>query len=273
MQQRTIERDVQFSGMGLHSGQGSTIGFKSAGVGEGITFVRTDLPGNPKVQAQLRNFSSLERGTNLESQGFKILSVEHVLGALYGLGIDNVLIELWGVEPPAGDGSALPYTKVLKEAKVVEQGSPKKFIKIDQPLWVAYPEKQIMALPLDHFKATFVLDFPGTIVGCQMAVFEEGINEFDKDVAPARTFGFLSEVESLWSKNLALGGSLENAIIIKEDGYATTLRFENELARHKILDLMGDLALMGQPLKAHVVALKAGHELNLQLAKQILKEV
>ncbi len=299
--QRTIKSKISYSGIGLHTGNKTIITFKPAPVNHGITFVRTDLPNSPEVPATIDNVVDLNRGTTLGTGNAKVHTVEHVLSALAGLQLDNVIIELDNNEPPVGDGSVMPFVKVLMKAGVEEQNAPRNYLEIDTPLFYSEPDKGIdlIVLPSDDLRITFMVDYRNPALGTQYTSLVSLEKEFVNEFAAARTFCFLHEVEMLKSQGLIKGGSLENAIVIcdnnmkadelqrlkklfnlKEEVFVgktgilndIPLRFPNEPVRHKALDLIGDLYLLGVPLKAHVLAARSGHAANVALVKKIKQE-
>ena len=254
-----------FSGVGLHSGADASVCLRPAPPGAGLVF--RDGASGQEIPALAANVSDTSRCTRLSFGGVEVQTVEHVLSALAGLGVDDAVIETTGGELPAGDGSAAAFAALIREAGVREQ--PEGIVSpllLTQPVTVSQGDATLIALPSDRFQATVVLDYPRhAYLGTLAAVFDLG--DYGHDIAPARTFGFLSEIEALRAHGLGLGASRENAIVLGEDAYETPLRFPNELARHKLLDLIGDLALMGRPLLAHVFALKPSHTLNARLAR------
>ncbi|MCX6149211.1 MAG: bifunctional UDP-3-O-[3-hydroxymyristoyl] N-acetylglucosamine deacetylase/3-hydroxyacyl-ACP dehydratase [Ignavibacteriales bacterium] len=298
--QRTIVNPVSISGVGLHTGTSCTMTFKPAAENYGIRFVRTDLGGNPEIPAIADNVVDISRGTTLAIGEAKVYTVEHVLAAVAGLQIDNIIIELDGIEPPVGDGSALPYVNILLEAGFRQQEAPKDYLVIDETVQYHSDEGQvdIVALPLDGFRVTAMVDYQNPSLGSQHSGLFDLEKEFVTEFAPARTFSFLSEIEMLADRGLIKGGNLDNAVVIidktvDEDeanmlkqklgldfeiyigttGYLNnkTLRFRNEPVRHKLLDMLGDLALIGAPIKAQILAARPGHRSNVEFAKQIRK--
>jgi len=265
MLQHTIKKQISISGIGLHSGKNVHVTFKPGGVGSGIEFVRTDLPGHPGIKANLRNVSSTVRGTNLG----EVHTVEHILSALHALSITNLYVELDGPEPPSLDGSSKLYCDLIMKSGISAQGSNAKSIKIKEPVIVMESGKCLVALPSDRFLVSFMINYPVDFIGTQFCEFELSGKKYLSEIAPARTYGFISEVEALKKRGLALGASPECAVAIGKDGYLTKLRFEDELVRHKILDLIGDLALLQAEIKAHIVCIRSGHDMNIKLAKKI----
>ncbi|KXK56720.1 MAG: bifunctional UDP-3-O-[3-hydroxymyristoyl] N-acetylglucosamine deacetylase/3-hydroxyacyl-ACP dehydratase [Chlorobi bacterium] len=296
--QHTIASPVSFSGVGLHTGNPSTITFRPAPENHGFRFLRTDLPDAPEVPADVDLVTDVSRGTTLSRDGVSIHTVEHVLAALTGLEIDNCSIELSNNEPPVGDGSAMPFTEVLMQAGIVDQQTPRNFIVVDSIVKYANEAKgvEITALPNQNFQMTVMIDYRNPALGRQHSGLLNLESEFVKEVAPARTFCFLTEVEWLRSEGLIKGGRLDNAIVIVDkdvdqseinemshrlgiDGSVVlgstgvlnngSMRFVNEPARHKLLDLLGDLALAGAPVKAHILAARPGHASNIEFARKI----
>jgi len=269
--QKTIEKSVSYRGVGLHLGRSVKVTLEPASPDQGIVFVREDLPGSPSVKATASNVVDNDRGTTIGEGKVKITTVEHILAALSGVGVDNVTIRMDGQEFPAGDGSALPWVRLIQSAGVVSQGMPKKFFQVKKPFWMQDNGRELVVLPYDGFKITYVVDFPQSPLKSQFAEFVINRDVFINEIAPSRTFGFMREVEYLKEKGLIQGGSLENAVVIDDKGVVNKegLRFPNEPVRHKILDLIGDLYLLGRPLKAHVMAIKAGHLFNVRLAKKL----
>lgn len=296
--QRTIAKPVSLSGMGLHTGTSCTMTFQPAPANYGIRFVRTDLGGNPEIPANADYVIDISRGTTLGLGAAKVHTVEHVLAAIVGLQIDNIIIELDGIEPPIGDGSALPYVDKLIEAGFVTQDEPKDYLVIDQTVMHHNEEEQvdIVALPLNSYRITVMVDYQNPALGSQHTGMFDLEKEFVTEFAPARTFCFLSEVEMLIDKGLIQGGNIDNAVVIVDheidevglnrlkeklnlhedlsvthEGFLSNnkLRFKNEPVRHKLLDIIGDLALIGAPIKAQILAARPGHKANVEFAKKI----
>lgn len=299
-QQRTIAKAVSMEGTGLHTGTTCTMTFKPAPENFGIRFVRTDLGGNPEIPAIADNVIDVSRGTTIGIGDAKVHTVEHVLAAIVGLQIDNIIIELNGIEPPIGDGSALPYVQVLQQAGFVQQEAPKDYLIIDEAVTYQNQDKQIdiVALPLDRYRISVMVDYQNPALGSQHTGMFDLEEEFVREFAPARTFCFLSEVEMLAEQGLIKGGDLDNAVVIVDHKLAQDelnklankigvtenivigdngilnnkeVRFKNEPVRHKLLDLLGDLALIGAPIKAQILAARPGHKANVEFAKMIRK--
>ena len=298
--QRTIEKDVSISGLGLHTGTSCTMTFKPAPENYGIRFIRTDLGDNPEIPATADYVVDVSRGTTIGIGEAKVHTIEHVLAAIIGLQIDNLKIELNGIEPPVGDGSAMPYVEKLQESGFVIQKEPKDYLIIDETVMYHNEEEQvdIVALPLDGYRLTVMVDYMNPALGSQHTGLFDVDKEFVAEFAPARTFCFLSEVEALADQGLIKGGNLENAVVIVDhdidekgvkelkeklgltedisigkNGFLNekSLRFKNEPVRHKLLDMLGDLALIGAPIKAQILAARPGHKANVEFAKKIRK--
>ncbi len=262
MKRKTIADEISLSGLGLHTGKTSTIEFRPADKGSGIYFIHE----GKKIEAHPKNVSSTIRGTNL----LTISTVEHVLSAVYGLKISDLEIFLDGDEPPAMDGSAKPFVEALITAGEKFYDEEQKDIEIKTHIKIESKDSYIEIIPFNHLAIDVVIDYSHTIAGIVRASFDEKENDYALDIAPARTFGLLEEVEDLKKNGLAKGASFDNAIAITKDGYSSPLRFENELARHKILDIIGDISLIGCQLKGKITSYKAGHKLNIELARRIL---
>lgn len=299
-QQRTIKKPVSISGTGLHTGTQCKVTFKPAPENHGITFVRVDLGGRPEIPALCDYVVDVSRGTTLGIGEAKVYTVEHVLAAVVGLQIDNLIIEIDGIEPPVGDGSAMPFVEVLLEAGFEQQDEPKDYLIIDQEVVFHDEERQvdIVALPLDGYRLTVMVDYQNPALGSQHTGLFDLEKEFVKEFAPTRTFCFLSEVQELSEQGLIKGGDIDNAIVIvdkhmtddelaglrKKTGISTRINlgdngilnnkdllFKNEPARHKLLDMLGDLALIGAPIKAQILAARPGHKANVEFAKEVRK--
>ncbi len=298
--QKTIKNSVSVKGSGLHTGQEGTLTFHPAHENHGIKFKRIDMDGQPVIEANIDHVISTDRGTTIGNNGAKVFTIEHVLAALTGLGIDNVLIELDMEEIPIKDGSAKHFVKALQEAGIIEQNAEKNYIVIKEPISFEIPEKKVKILlePSDHFSACIVINFETSVLGEQVARLQK-MEDFPEEIAPCRTFVFLHELEFLLNNNLIKGGDLNNAIVfinrsvtqeeldrladlfnkpkvkVKPEGILNNLDlyFENEPARHKLLDVIGDLALLGRPIKGHVTAYRPGHHTNTEFAKIVKKQL
>ena len=269
-EQRTLKRQISCAGIGLHSGQKVTLTLKPAAADTGIRFRRTDL--GVEIPASVGEVSSVQHATVLGKSGATVETVEHLLAALVSVGIDNVVVELDHNEVPIMDGSSAPFLYLIHEAGVKRLTAPRKFMKILRPVQIANGDKRIAIYPSDHFKVSYTISFDHPLLRHQSRTERITEHSFAESIAPARTFGFLKEVELLRQNGLALGGSLENAIVIGDAGVLNALRFDDEFVRHKILDAVGDLALVGHPIVGHVVAHRAGHALHTALAARLLEE-
>lgn len=267
--QTTVASRITYTGTGLHSGRDVTIALNPAPAGSGIVFVRTDLAGRPSVSALVANVTNTMRATTLEQGEAKVFTVEHLLAAFSAMDIDNCLVEISAAEPPVADGSSLPFVTLIRSAGIAEQQEPRRPpIVINEAIAVRYPDKFIAILPYEGFRITFTSTNPHPLLGVQFGDYEITPEVFVRELAPARTIGFMHEIELLKAQGLALGGSLDNAIVYDNEKCLTPLRFPDELVRHKILDVIGDLALAGR-IQGHVIAVKSSHALNTALAKEI----
>ncbi len=270
--QRTLKKSVSCIGIGLHSGQKVHMAMHPGPEDAGITFVRTDISGNPVIKACLENVVHTKRATTLGFDGITISTVEHLLSALAGLGVDNVQIEVNSSEIPIMDGSAAPFVFLIKTAGLKRQNRPKNFYFIHRPIMVKDQDKFISIEPASKLIIDYSIDFNHPMLQSQTYQVSLSRSVFEKEISRARTFGFLNEVEYLKKNGLARGGSLDNAIVIdrfrvlNEGG----LRYENEFVRHKILDLIGDISLLGSPVIGHFKAYKSGHTLNHSLLTKII---
>lgn len=270
LHEATLARPVEVAGVALHSGARVRLEVRPAPPGHGLRFVRTDLPGRPEIPATLAAVHRTSFCTALSGgPGVEVGTVEHLLAAARGLGLTDA--ELWvdGPEIPMGDGSAAAFADLLAGGGLVPHGAEVPLLTLPRPVAVTHGEASLVALPAEHRRFTYVFAHPA--VGVELAEFIPGQDDFRTDLAPARTIGFLADIERLRAQGLALGGSVECAVVIGDDGYAGPLRFPNEAARHKLLDLFGDLSLI-PPVKAHFLGLRSGHAMNAALAKAVLVE-
>lgn len=267
--QKTIRREVACTGIGLHCGRRVDLRLLPAPAGTGIRFRRTDLDGQ-EIPVGIDNLHQTAYATQLVAGEASINTVEHVLSAAAGLGIDNLIVETSGAEVPIMDGSAAPFVYLLHEAGVRRLQAPRRFVKVTEPMRVDAGDKFIAVYPAERLKISYTIDFDHPLIGVQRETFAVSPRAFTEQIAPARTFGFLREVELMRSQGLALGGSMENAIVVGENSILNPhLRFPDEFVRHKILDAIGDLTLLGYPLLGHVVAYRAGHGLHAALVDKI----
>jgi UDP-3-O-[3-hydroxymyristoyl] N-acetylglucosamine deacetylase / 3-hydroxyacyl-[acyl-carrier-protein] dehydratase len=296
--QHTIKAPVTVSGIGLHTGVMANMTFLPAPINHGYKFQRIDLPGQPLVNADVDNVVDLSRGTTIEQNGARVNTVEHTLAALVGLEIDNVLIQLDGPEPPIMDGSSIEFVNSLQAVGLEEQNALRNYFEIPEGIFYKDSEREVemAALPLNDYRVTVMVDYQSPVLGSQHASITN-INQFPTEIASCRTFCFLHELETLYKQNLIKGGDLNNAIVVvdrvvsedelselatllrkpkvavKKEGILNNvdLRYKNEPARHKLLDLIGDLALVGRPLKGQIMAARPGHAANVAFAKKIKK--
>jgi len=270
--QRTLRRTVSCTGIGLHSGNKVTLSLKPAPADYGIRFQRSDL-GGLEIPATVTHLGGIQYQTGLTREAVSVETVEHLLAALTALGIDNAIVELNHPEVPIMDGSAAPFVHlILNEAGVKKLQSPRRYLKVLRPIALTHGDKRIALYPAEHLKVTYSISFDHPLLRHQTRTMKISEESFVEDIAPARTFGFLKEVEMLRQRGLALGGSLDNAVVLGETGALNPLRFEDEFVRHKILDAIGDLTLVGHPVIGHLVAHRGGHALHTAFAAKILEE-
>ncbi len=270
--QRTIAEPIAFSGIGLHTGNLTTVTFRPAAPDSGVTFFRTDMPGRPSIRAEIDQVVDVSRGTTIGNGEIRVHTVEHVLAAIVGMGIDNLDIDVDANETPVGDGSSLPFMTVLKKAGIVEQDRERKYIKIEEPVYYRNGDVTLSVLPADELRVTMTIAFDHVAVGTQYASFTITPETFESEIASARTFCFLREVKMLQDQGLIRGGTLENAVVIGDESILNDdLRFPDEFVRHKVLDLLGDLFLLGRPIKGHIVAVKSGHAMHVKFTQLIKK--
>lgn len=293
----TIAREVSYTGIGLHTGEVSTIRFKPAGKDEGIVFVRVDLPGKPEIPAIIEHVVDISRGTTIGLNGATVGTIEHVLSAVKGMNLDNVRIEIDGPEAPVADGSALVFVNLLKEAGFVQQDSERVYFELDSAISFSSPEENVdvVIVPSNELKVTFMIDYKHPYLGTQYT-WLPSLDVYEDDFAGARTFCFIKEILYLKEKGLIKGGSLDNALVIGEPNMSqeelqhlkdvldyheditvseegilnnNRLRYYNEFVRHKVVDLLGDIALLGVPIKGHILAARSGHKTNVELVKKL----
>jgi UDP-3-O-[3-hydroxymyristoyl] N-acetylglucosamine deacetylase/3-hydroxyacyl-[acyl-carrier-protein] dehydratase len=298
--QRTLAKEISLTGKGLHTGINVTITFKPAPANHGYKFCRVDLPDSPIIDALAENVTETSRGTTLVQNNASVQTIEHVLAALYGLKVDNALIEINGPEAPIMGGSSLKFVEAIKEAGVVEQKENRNYFVVKQKIIYSNEEQGVdmIVYPDDHFSINVLIDYNSRILGNQYAILDS-VDDFEKEIARCRTFVFFHELEPLFKMGLIKGGDLDNAVVILEKEVEqeeieriaklfnrpgitthssgilnnTKLHFPNEPARHKLLDIMGDLALVGKPIKGKVVATRPGHFANTRLAKIMRQEM
>jgi len=272
-EQRTIKKAVEIEGVGLQTGAHVKVRCKQSPADSGINFIRVDLPNKPLLNIQALDLEALsvkERRTTLGLGPFEVQTVEHLLAALSGLGIDNIAIEVDNAELPGLDGSARDYTRELSGAGFLGQGVPAKECAVDAPVWCADQDATLIALPYDGFKVSYMMSYSNKALGDQYYSAVVTPEIFAKEIAPARTFCLEEEAVELLKRGLGKGANYDNTLVMGKAGpIKNTVRFPNEPVRHKVLDLIGDLYLLGAGLKAHVVAIKSGHRLNMELVKRL----
>jgi len=272
--QRTLKHEIKFSGIGLHIGKKVNLTLKPALPNTGIVFHRIDVPHAEPTRAILANVTDGKLATTIGNNGTGINTVEHLLAAFAGLGIDNVLVELDAPEIPILDGSAVQFVDLLKSARVKDQDELKKFVVIKKPIKVRCEDKYIEACPSEHLIIDGIIDFDHPMIGTQSFTLDFSYKNFVQEICSARTFCLLEDIETLRSNGYAQGGSLENAVVIDKNGVLNKdgLRFSDELVRHKILDFIGDLSLLGHPIIGHIKTYKAGHFLNHRFLRAVLNQ-
>lgn len=270
--QRTIKQEINCRNIGLHSGRKVGMTIKPAGVDEGIVFIRKDLPDSNSIKADFQNVRDTILATTVGLNGATVSTVEHLLSAFCGMGVDNAVVEVDAPEIPIMDGSALPFVKLLKDVGTDIQNKYKKLLVILKPISVTDGDGKAMFLPSPEFKITYDIDFEHPIIGRQTYDMTFSDVVYEREICAARTFGFLKDVEYLQAKGLALGGSLKNAVVLDDQKVINKegLRCDDEFVKHKILDAIGDLSLLGMPIIGHFIAYKSGHRLNNLLLKELM---
>jgi UDP-3-O-[3-hydroxymyristoyl] N-acetylglucosamine deacetylase len=270
--QRTVKDEVSCTGIGLHSGKKVRLTIKPAPPDSGIKFIRKDLSGRRAIKAHVKNVVDTNMSTTIGNNGSKISTIEHLMAAFFGFGIDNARVELDGIEVPIMDGSAAPFIFLIKSVGIKEQNKPKRFFVIKKPFKIDEGHRSISIYPSKELKISFTIDFNHPLITNQQYELCFSGKDFIKEISRARTFGFLKDVQILQENGLAKGGSLDNVIvvddfrIINEDG----LRYKDEFVRHKILDFIGDLAILGSPIIGHFVVQKSGHSLNQFMLRKLI---
>lgn len=272
--QRTVKQPVSFSGVGVHSGKKVNLTIKPAPPNFGINFKRVDLPAHPTIKAHFNRVVDTSLATVIGEDGCIVSTIEHIMSGLAGLSIDNVIVELDDYETPIMDGSAAYFTKMIKNAGIVRQDAPRMYFAIKNPIKLEKNGKSVILYPAQNFKITCTIEFDNPIIGNQTYSIDLTEKTFEKEISRARTFGFLHEVEFLKSYGLAKGGSLDNAVVIDENGVMNDggLRYDDEFVRHKILDCIGDFSLLGMPIIGHVVLHKSGHHFNHEFLKEFFNQ-
>src|SRR5215467_7623644 len=272
--QQTLGKIAGFTGTALHTGENVTLRLHPAPVDHGIKFKRKDLQDEPTIDAKIENLKTVERATTIGEGSLRVHTVEHILSALSAMGVDNAIVEMDANEPPIGDGSAQPYVDLIKKAGVTAQDEPRKFFDVREPMHVESKTGAVLVfLPDNKFRISCTQAGPNNRF-TQFLSMEVTPAFFEREIAPARTFVYYEDVKPLMDKNLIRGGSLENAIVVRGDAVLSKepLRFGDEFVRHKILDIIGDLALVGRRIRGHIVAVKPGHASNADLSRLIARE-
>lgn len=271
--QRTLRSPVAFSGIGIHTGKQVTMQFCPAKAGSGIIFKRTDLPGQPLVPATMEYVQDTSRNsTTLGIGNVFVHTVEHVLAAIRAYEIDNLCIEVSNLEPPIGDGNSDAFVGMIEDAGILDQEATAPIVKLNKPIYWSDGEIHLVALPYDGYKISYTLNYPESkVLNAQFHSVVVNSDTFKNEISPCRTFSRYEEVSALMDRGLIKGGSLDNAVIIKDNAVFSKegLYFPNEMARHKILDMIGDLSLIGFNFQAHIISLRSGHASNYEFAKQI----
>jgi UDP-3-O-[3-hydroxymyristoyl] N-acetylglucosamine deacetylase len=273
MWQKTLAQPLIFEGVGLHSGRPVKVGIYPAAANHGLRFVRADLPGKPEIQAHYTKVVDTTRATTLGDGGVTLATVEHLLAALGGLGVDNAQVQVAGPELPIMDGSAAPFSKLLAEAGLRALPWPRAYLRIRKPVELRQGDQWMRVVPGEP-RITYTIDFNHPLIRWQNFTIPLRSESFQQEIAPARTFGFLKEVEYLQTRGLALGGSLDNAVVLDETGVLNPggLRFPEECVRHKILDAVGDLTLLGMPLLGRLEVGRGSHELHYRFLQSLMRQ-
>ncbi|MEZ5315438.1 MAG: UDP-3-O-acyl-N-acetylglucosamine deacetylase [Chlamydiales bacterium] len=272
--QRTLKKEVSFSGVGIHTGKEVSIRFCPAPINSGVVFQRIDLPGKPLIPAAIEYVQNTLRSTIIGVGSASVQTVEHVLAALFAYQVDNLCVQLDEGEPPVGDGSAISFVSLIEKAGIEEQKAIKVIHPLKEPLYYSNDKSYIVALPSEEYRISYVLHYPNTsVIRSQYLSLPINQEVFKNEIATCRTFALYEEITALMEQGLIQGGSLENAIVIKDDVVFSKegLRFPDEMVRHKILDLIGDLSLVGFPFLANIIAICSGHHANIQIGKEFVK--
>ena len=270
--QQTLANSVTCSGVGLHSGQPVTLTLRPAPVDTGVVFVNRNGHAGASLAASVHHLVPTELCTAISGNGFQVRTIEHVLAALSGMNVDNAYVDIDAEEAPVMDGSSAPFVKLIQSTGLVAQNKRQAYLKITQPLEVVDGTRRIRIEPSSTPKITYTIQYDHPLIQTQTFTYEHSADAFEAEIADARTFGFLYEVEALWARGLGRGGNLDNTVVLSTDGVLneTGLRFPNEFVRHKVLDLIGDFSLLGVPFIGHLIADRSGHALHTKLVKQIL---
>lgn len=274
--QNTLCQEVSYSGIGIHTGECVLMRFIPAKEGSGIVFCRTDLPGKPMIPATVEYVCDTERCTTIGSGEAKVHTIEHVMAALAAYKVDNLIVEVSNVEPPVANGGSDVFVEMIEEAGLKKQSATMPIMTIEQPIYWSNGDIHLVAIPDEQYRISYTLSYPEhPALKCQYQSFIITPETFKKEIAPSRTFSLYEEVSYLMDHGLIRGGSLNNAVIIKDDVAFSKdgLHFSDEMVRHKILDMVGDLSLIGIDFTAHIIATKAGHPTNFEFAKKLLQAI
>ena len=271
-QQQTLSNPISCTGVGLHTGKPVTLTLRPAPTDTGIVFVNRNGHAGATLPASVDHLVATELCTAISGNGFQVKTIEHVLAALAGLNVDNAFVDIDAAEAPVMDGSSAPFVQLIQSAGVVSQNRRRSFLKITRPLEIVDGSRRIRIEPSSTPRITYTIQYDHPLIRTQTYAYEHSTYAFETEIAGARTFGFLQEVEALWSRGLGRGGNLENTVVLSEDGILNEsgLRFSDEFVRHKVLDLIGDFSLLGLPFIGHLIADRSGHALHTRLVKQIL---
>ncbi|WP_455370755.1 UDP-3-O-acyl-N-acetylglucosamine deacetylase, partial [Petrachloros mirabilis] len=270
--QQTLANSVSCTGVGLHSGQPVTLTLRPAPPDTGIVFVNRNGQTGASLAASVEHLVATELCTAISGNGFQVKTIEHILAALAGLNVDNAYVEVDAGEAPVMDGSSAPFVRMIRSAGIIPQNRSQSFLKLTRPLEVVDGSKRIRIEPSATPRITYSIQYDHPLIQTQAYSYEYSAGAFESEIAEARTFGFLQEVEALWARGLGRGGNLDNTVVLSKDGVLNEsgLRFVNEFVRHKVLDLIGDFSLLGLPFIGHLIADRSGHALHTRLVKQIL---
>lgn len=271
--QTTLAHDVSYNGIGLHAANEVHMVLRPAPADTGIVFIRTDLSGRPSVQAHLTNVTNTMRATTLENGEAKVFTVEHLLSALSGMEVDNCFVEMDSVEPPVADGSSLTFVKLIEEAGIRDLDAPRRLLAVQKQHLVQEDDKFIAIVPYDGFRITFTSINPHPMLGVQFLDTTITKESYVRDISFARTIAFTEELEMLKELGLGKGGTIENVVVYDKTSCLSVPRCDDELVRHKVLDIIGDLSLLGRPVRGHIIAVKSSHKLNNLLTHKIFEEM
>lgn len=271
-QQQTLSNPTSCTGVGLHTGKPVTLTLRPAPADTGIVFVNRNGHAGATLSASVEHLVATELCTAISGNGFQVKTIEHVLAALAGLNVDNAYVDIDAAEAPVMDGSSSPFVQLIQSAGVVSQNRRRSFLKITRPLEIVDGSRRIRIEPSSTPRITYTIQYDHPLIRTQTYAYEHSSYAFETEIAGARTFGFLQEVEALWARGLGRGGNLENTVVLSQDGILNEsgLRFSDEFVRHKVLDLIGDFSLLGLPFIGHLIADRSGHALHTRLVKQIL---